>query len=144
MGEEGLKMTRVYVDMVADLFHYGHVEFLKKARAFGDYLLVGIHSDEVVGSYKKGRPIFSMEERISSVAGCRYVDEVVPNAPLTVDRSWIDLHDIHLVIHGDDSSPEQLEYMYNVPIGMGIFRTVPYFGAISTTEIIRRIIEAGP
>jgi cytidyltransferase-like protein len=41
-------MTRVYVDMVADLFHYGHVNFLKQARQFGDYLLVGIHSDKVV------------------------------------------------------------------------------------------------
>ena len=135
-------MTRVYVDMVADLFHFGHVEFLKKARALGDYLLVGIHADDIVASYKKGRPILTMEERVNSVAGCRYVDEVVPYAPLTVDRSWIDLHDIHLVVHGDDSSEEQLDYMYNVPIGMGIFRTVPYTAGISTTEIIRRIIDA--
>ena len=137
-------MTRVYVDMVADLFHYGHVEFLKKARAVGDYLLVGIHPDDVVASYKKGRPILTMEERVRSVAGCRYVDEVVPNAPLIVDRSWIKRHDIHLVVHGDDSSQEQLEYMYNVPISMGIFSTVPYVVGISTTEIIRRIIDAGP
>ena len=36
-------MVRVYVDMVADLFHYGHVELLRQARALGDYLLVGIH-----------------------------------------------------------------------------------------------------
>ena len=36
-----------------------------------------------------------------------------------------------------------LEYMYNVPISMGIFRTVPYAVGISTTEIIRRIIDAG-
>ena len=62
-------MTRVYVDMVADLFHYGHVEFLKKARALGDYLLVGIHTDDIVASYKKGRPILTMEERVKSVAG---------------------------------------------------------------------------
>ena len=135
-------MTRVYVDMVADLFHFGHVEFLKKARALGDYLLVGIHADDIVASYKKGRPILSMEERVNSVAGCRYVDEVVANAPLTVDRSWIDLHDIHLVVHGDDSSQEQLDYMYKVPMGMGIFCTVPYTAGISTTEIIRRIIDA--
>ena len=34
-------VIRVYSDMTADLFHYGHVEFLKKAQALGDYLLVG-------------------------------------------------------------------------------------------------------
>ena len=84
-------MTRVYVDMVADLFHYGTVEFLKRARALGDYLLVGINSDETVRANKRD-PILSMEERIASVAGCRYVDEVVPDAPWVTDAAWIDKH----------------------------------------------------
>ena len=49
--------------MVADLFHYGHVEFLKRVSDLGDYVLIGIHSDNVVESYKR-RPIMTMEERI--------------------------------------------------------------------------------
>ncbi len=53
--------------MVADLFHYGHVNFLRQAREHGDYLLVGVHADETVMSYKR-RPIFSMEERVASEA----------------------------------------------------------------------------
>ncbi|MBL4897158.1 MAG: adenylyltransferase/cytidyltransferase family protein [Erythrobacter sp.] len=61
--------------MAADLFHYGHVEFLKNARAFGDHLLVGVNSDETVGANKR-HPILNMEERIACVGGCRYVDEV--------------------------------------------------------------------
>lgn len=132
-------MTRVYADMVADLFHYGHVEFLKKAHALGDYLLVGIHADDVLVSYKR-RPILTMEERVASVAGCHYVDEVLPNAPFIVDRAWIEKHDIHLVVHGDDFSQEELQYYYKVPMDMGIFRTVPYTRGISTSEIIRRVI----
>ena len=60
---EGCTLTRLYVEMVADLFHYGHVEFLKKASAFGDHLLVGICSDEAVQANKRN-PILSMEERI--------------------------------------------------------------------------------
>ena len=66
-------MIRVYVDMEADLFHYGHVEFLKKARALGDCLLVGVIADDVLVSYKR-RPILTMHERIASVAGCRYAN----------------------------------------------------------------------
>ena len=135
-------MTRVYADMVADLFHYGHMAFLKRARSLGDYLLVGIHADDVLISYKKGTPILTMEERVDSVAGCRYVDEVLPNAPFIIDRAWIEEHDIHLVVHGDDLSPNQLDYFYKVPIEMGIFRTVPYTRGISTSEIVRRIIAA--
>ena len=134
-------MTRVYVDMVADLFHYGHVEFLKKASAFGDHLLVGIDSDETAQANKRN-PILNMEERIASVAGCRYVDEVVPDAPWIMDAAWIEKHKIDLVVHGDDYSSDQIEQIYKVPISMGIFRTVPYTPAISTSEIIRRCQEA--
>lgn len=132
-------MIRVYVDIVGDLFHYGHVEFLKKARALGDYLLVGICAGDVVGPNKR-RPILMMEERVACVAGCRYVDEVLSNAPWIIDRAWIDQYNIHLVVHGDDYTQEQLQYIYKVPLEIGIFRTVPYTSGISTTEIIRRIM----
>ena len=136
-------MTRVYVDMVADLFHYGHVEFLRKVHAFGDYLLVGVCSDKTAQANKR-IPIMTMEERVASVAGCRYVDEVVPDAPWIIDVAWIEKHQIDLVFHGDDYSQEQLESIYDVPISMGIFRTVPYTPTISTTEIIRRCNDAKP
>ena len=134
-------MVRVYVDMVADLFHYGHVEFLRKAHALGDYLLVGICSDEAVQTNKR-IPILKMEERVASVAGCRYVDEVVGDAPWIMDHAWIEKHKIDLVVHGDDYAQDRIERIYNVPISMGIFRTVPYTPGISTTEIIRRCNEA--
>jgi cytidyltransferase-like protein len=54
------KKIRVYADMVGDLFHAGHVEFFKKARAFGDYLVVGILADESVEEYKR-TPILTLK-----------------------------------------------------------------------------------
>ena len=133
-----LEIIRVYVDMVADLFHYGHVNFLRQARTHGDYLLVGVHADETVMSYKS-RPILTMEERVASVEGCRYVDEVVSNAPLTIDGAWIEQQNIDLIVHGDDFSSEMEELCYKIPIEMGIYRSVGYTPGISTTEIIARI-----
>lgn len=130
-------MTTVYVDMVADLFHYGHVNFLRAAREQGDYLKVGIHSDEVVRRYKRS-PILSMEERMGAVEGCRYVDEVIGDAPLSVSREWIEMHGIDFVVHGDDFDKELYELCYRAPIEMGIFRTVSYTPGISTSEIIAR------
>jgi glycerol-3-phosphate cytidylyltransferase len=127
--------------MVADLFHFGHVNFLRKAREQGDYLLVGIHSDETVESYKR-KPILTMDERVSSVAGCRYVDQVISDAPLSVERAWIEKYNIDLVMHGDDFSGDMEELCYKVPIEMGIFRTVSYTPGISTTEIIKRCKDA--
>lgn len=130
-------MTRVYVDMVADLFHYGHVEFLRRASELGDYLLVGINSDESVRANKRD-PILNMEERMASVAGCRYVDEVLPDAPWVTGADWIEKHQIDVVVHGDDYDQEKAERMYSDAIAKGIFRTLPYTASISTTEIIRR------
>ena len=124
--------------MVADLFHYGHVNFLRQARKHGDYLLVGVHADETVMSYKS-RPVLTMEERVASVEGCRYVDEVVSNAPLTIDGAWIEQQNIDLIVHGDDFSSEMEELCYKIPIEMGIYRSVGYTPGISTTEIIARI-----
>ncbi len=130
-------VIRVYSDMVADLFHYGHMEFLKKAHALGGYLLVGV-CDDATAERNKRKPILTMEERVASVAGCRYVDEVLPHAPWIIDRTWIRKYDIHLVVHGDDYPQEYQEEVYKVPLEMGIFRVVPYTRSISTTEIIRR------
>ena len=136
-------MIRVYVDMVADLFHYGHVELLRQARALGDYLLVGVHADDAVLAHKR-KPILAMEERVAVVAGCRYVDEVLPNAPWITGRGWIGKHDIHLVVHGSDYSQEDLNKTHAVAIEMGILRIVDYTMGISSTEIRNRCKEAMP
>ena len=131
-------MTRVYVDMVADLFHYGHANFLRQAKQFGDHLIVGIHSDEVVKEYKR-TPILTMRERVDTVSSCRYVDEVISDAPLVVDLKWLKTHRIDLVVHGDDFSEHMKQLCYKVPIDLGILRLVSYTSRISTTEIIQRI-----
>lgn len=131
-------MIRVYTDMVADLFHHGHVELLRRARALGDELVVGIHSDDTVASYKR-RPVMTMDERIRVVEACRYVDEVVPDAPLSVTRPYLELHRVDLVVHGDDAGEEAIETMYAAPREMGILRLVPYTAGISTTDILARL-----
>ena len=127
--------------MVADLFHYGHVNFLRQARSHGDFLLVGVHADETVESYKR-TPILSMKERIASVEGCRYADEVVANAPLEITRDWIEKHNIDLIMHGDDVDPAVRDRWYKVPIEMGIYQSVGYTEGVSTTELISRIKSA--
>ena len=132
---------RVYADMTADLFHAGHVEFLKKARALGDYMIVGLMSDEDITRWKRP-PILNLEDRIAVVAACKFVDEAIPNAPWIIDADWIALHNIDLVVDGDDYTDQELKFSHNVPIEMGIFRSIPYTPGISTTQIIMRCKEA--
>ena len=130
-------MRTIYIDMVADLFHWGHVEVLRRAREMGDRLLVGIHSDEAVASYKR-QPVCTMEERARVVAACRYVDEVIRDAPLVVTERYMRIHEIDLVVRGGTNDP--LNQRFNEdPIRMGRFRAIPYTPNISTSDVIARI-----
>jgi cytidyltransferase-like protein len=100
--------TRVYVDMVGDLFHPGHVALLRAARDFGDWLIVGVLSDEVAERYKR-RPIMTLAERTAVIEACRYVDEVVPDSPYEVTLEFLNQRDISVVVHGDDLAPQVVE-----------------------------------
>ena len=100
-------MRIVYCDIVGDLFHYGHINFLKEAKEFGDFLIVGLMSDKDIEDYK-GKPILSLQERLKEVEACKYVDSVIPNCPCPITEKFIKEHNIDYVVHGDDFTEEQL------------------------------------
>jgi len=130
--------VRVYVDMVGDLFHAGHVALLRAAHDHGDEVVVGVLADEAVAEYKR-RPIMSLAERVAVVEACRYADEVVPAAPLRLTPDFLDQHDISLVVHGDDLSPAAAEEVYGPAVRAGTLRLVPRTGGLSTSAILERI-----
>nr|WP_239091990.1 adenylyltransferase/cytidyltransferase family protein [Streptomyces sp. SID14478] len=129
--------------MVGDLFHPGHVALLRAARDFGERLIVGVLSDEVVATYKR-RPIMTLAERVAVIEACRYVDTVLPNAPYRVTNGFLDLHGIDVVVHGDDLSAEALEEAFGPVADAGRLRLVRYTAGVSTTDLIRRCRAAGP
>ena len=55
--------TRVWSDGCYDMVHFGHANQLRQAKAMGDYLYVGVHSDEEISKHK-GPPVFTAEERL--------------------------------------------------------------------------------
>ena len=126
----------VYTDMCADLFHYGHVRLLRgsKERFPGCTLVVGIHSDQTIETYKR-RPILTMEERIEVVAACRYVDRVIPDAPIVITSEFLDTHGIDHVTYAGNATVQE---NHRVPLERGIFTKLPYTHTISTTDIIQR------
>ena len=134
---------RIYASMVGDLFHYGHVSFLKQARALGTYLIVGIIPDDIATTYKR-KPILHQEERAQVIEGCKYVNEIIQNAPLIVTKDFIEFHNIDFVIHGDDFDQNKLDTYFAEPIVMNIMRIAPYTQGISTTTIIERIKKSLP
>ena len=130
--------TRVYVDMVGDLFHAGHVALLRAARELGDYLVVGVLSDETVAAYKR-RPIMTLTERVAVIEACRYVDEVIPDAPNQLTAAFLDEHKLALVVHGDDLDAGAAADVYGPAVKTGRLRLVPRRGVISMTDLIARV-----
>ncbi len=138
-ADETKERVIVYVDMVGDMFHGGHIELFKKARAFGNYLLIGVNSDEDVMTYKRA-PIMTLAERVKIIEACKYVDEVIPACPLSPTVEWLQAHNIKHVVHGDDFPKELLDAQYGAAMKLGILHLVPYTQGISTTDLIHRII----
>ena len=133
--------SRVYVDMVGDLFHAGHVSLLREARRHGDWLVVGVLSDDTAASYKR-RPIMTLAERVAVIESCRYVDEVIEDAPLQVTEEFLSVHGITTVVHGDDLSPEGADFVYGPAAAAGKLAYVRRTRGISTTQLIQRVLDA--
>ncbi|KAN0033655.1 hypothetical protein ACTFIV_000117 [Dictyostelium citrinum] len=135
----------IYMDGGFDLFHVGHTEALKQAKALGDYLIVGVHDDRVVHEQKGSNfPIMNLHERVLSVLSCRYVDEVVIGAPFSVTKDMIDSLHINVVVHGDDQvvlGPEGGVDPYKLPKELGIYKEVKHTEGLTATEIVKRIID---
>ena len=58
----GSKQIRVWCDGCYDMVHFGHANQMRQAKAMGDYLIVGVHTDEEIKKHK-GPPVFTQEER---------------------------------------------------------------------------------
>ena len=119
----------------------GHVSLLREARRHGDWLIVGVLSDDTAASYKR-RPIMTLAERVAVIESCRYVDEVIADAPLRVTEEFLAEHGITTVGHGDDLSPEGAEFGYGPAAAAGKLAYIRRTGGISTTQLIQRVLDA--
>lgn len=128
-----------YTTGTYDLFHQGHVEFLRRARALCDKLIVGVTQDELGYQEKGRRPVLGLEERMSVVGACRYVDVVVEHGDRGGDKlePWKKFH-FDIVFIGDDwkDHPTYTELPNKIPVRV-IF--LPYTQTISTTKIRQKL-----
>lgn len=90
-----------YTTGVFDMFHIGHLNILRRAKAQCEYLIVGVSTDELVEQYKHKRPVVSYEDRKAIVEAIKFVDEVVPQTSLDKRLAWDMLH-FDAIFHGDD------------------------------------------
>lgn len=82
--------------------HHGHIRLLKKAADLGR-VVVALTSDEEIQKSKGFSPTLCFEHRKEIALAIRYVDEVVESKWL-IDETFLDAHEIDLLVHGDDNS----------------------------------------
>ena len=75
-----------------DLLHFGHISFLKQAKALGDHLIVALESDENVRHMKgDARPIHTQAQRKEMLESLSFVDEVIALPAMHGDRDYYEL-----------------------------------------------------
>lgn len=91
----------VYLAGAWDMFHAGHCSTLEKARELGDYVIVGVHNDYEVNRRRGlNYPIMSLHERVLSVLGCKFVDDVLIDAPYCITEDMVASLKINVVVTG--------------------------------------------
>ena len=95
-------MRRVITYGTFDLLHYGHINLLRRAKSYGDYLIVVVSSDEFNLREKNKKCYFNYEIRKQLVEAVRYVDLVIPEESWEQKISDIKEYHVDTFVMGDD------------------------------------------
>lgn len=139
------KPVRVYADGIYDLFHFGHARSLEQAKkSFPNvYLLVGCCSDALTHKHK-GKTVMNEAERYESLRHCKWVDEVIQDAPWVITMDFLEKHNIDFVAH------DALPYADATGAGKDVYEFVKKAGkfketqrtdGVSTSDLIMRIVK---
>lgn len=128
--ERKKNMKKIITYGTFDLLHYGHIQLLKRAKAMGDYLIVGLSTDEFNWNEKQKQCYFNYDKRKMLLESLRYVDLVIPEENWEQKVNDIKEFRVDTFVMGDDwegkfdSLKEYCEVVY-----------LPRTPEISTTQI---------
>lgn len=131
-----------YTDGVYDLFHIGHLNMIQTAKENCEYLIVGVHADNVVKEYKNKFPIINENDRKRIIESIKGVDKAVINRFRDKIKLW-ELYHFDVIFIGDDWKGTERWNKFEkelAKINVDVVY-VPYTKGISTTEIRRKIMD---
>jgi glycerol-3-phosphate cytidylyltransferase len=130
----------VFTNGVFDILHAGHVQYLEAAKRLGEVLIVGVNTDESVRRLGKGpgRPINTLEDRMTVLSALRCVDGVVAfsnDTPVSVIEAL--KPEVH--VKGGDYDADLMPETPLVRSYGGQVVILPLLQGRSTTEALRRL-----
>ena len=131
-----------YTDGVYDLFHIGHLNMIQTAKTLCEYLIVGVHGDDVVEEYKHHKPIINEIDRRRIIESVKGVDRAEINRFRDKLKLW-ELYHFDVVFIGDDwKGTQRWNHFEKVLAERNVDVVyVPYTQGISTTDIKKKIIS---
>ena len=126
----------VYTYGVFDLFHYGHLRALKKAKSLGDELIIGVFTDKMAEEFKR-RPIMTQKERFKAVEE-QNIGKVVYQADFLPKASNLAKYGVTVLAKAEGAGWDKNTQPYYPGIKTVL---LPYTKGISTSEIIKRVYD---
>jgi glycerol-3-phosphate cytidylyltransferase len=135
----------LYTGGTFDLFHYGHVNFLKKCKQIADIVIVSLNQDSFIAEYKSP-PVMNYEERRIALSYCPYVDKIIPNSFGKDSKPTILSVNPNIIAVGDDWAHKDYYKQMNftqewLDENNIVLLYIPYTKGISTSELKKRIIN---
>ena len=132
--------TIVFTNGCFDIIHGGHIEFLQKAKALGDLLVVGLNSDESVRELKgEGRPIKSERERANIISALKYVDYITIFDDDTPEEVIREVRP-DILVKGDDYKMDEVVGREIVEGYGARVELIPIVHGLSTTGTVEKIL----
>lgn len=131
-------MKTIFTCGTFDLFHVGHLNFLKKSREMGDRLIVGVNTDEFVYLYKNKNPIIPFVQRKLIVQSCKYVDWSV-DAEEYLPLKYIKEFKVDIITVGSEWKTTYIESIDWALKNNIHVEYIDYTQYVSTTKIIQHI-----
>lgn len=114
-----------------DVFHIGHINILERARKQGDYLVVGVSSDQLNFTKKQRYPVYPQDQRVRILQSLRFVGEVFIEESLELKAEYIQRYKADVLVMGDDWAGKFNDMQKHCEVVY-----LPRTPSISTSEII--------
>ncbi len=129
----------VFTNGCFDILHYGHIDYLQKARLMGAYLVMGVNTDDSIKRLKGNhRPVNQEMDRVRLIAALGFVDAVTlfdDDTPLKLISTVLP----DVLVKGSDYDIKDIVGGKEIIDNCGEVKTIDFVDGYSTTDIIKKI-----